>query len=610
MGRPSSPTSLGLLAAALFLLALSGSLRLVMALEVEDESGLSGATAQSLEEAAEFAAYFPQLSVAHFRDRLNELLAKGSNKTAIQELLANTTQSRIRSLQQNADINAAAIQVPLLALKNEDAYNKLTSLKLFLIGRDFANLSRVNELRDFGLAHLIQHYLDSVAKVDPDTQETRITPYNRIYRALLLGLNALIVHVHNNMSTTSKLALNHLSLLDPFELKYFQGYILDPSRVRNFTDSPASNDSSQQDGSNSLIAVSTSAVMGHGESLPESVDWVAAGYLGPVLNQGSCGSCWAFTAATVISSRLAVSGKANVTDLSEQQLVSCSTSNLGCAGGSYENAWSYVQVSGLVSSAQYPYTCQSTTQTPPCDTSTLNQPVVSATPFKLGQAPGLKTEADLKAALATGGPIALAISTPSCFKQYSSGVLMQSDCPCYAGPSSINHAVTLVGYGVSNGINYWLIRNSWGAGWGMNGNVMLQMGVSGAGMCGMLTDPNYPSSVELSPECQAATPPSYCQAPYPATDESSSLPAWAWVLIGLAIAIGLLLCVGITGFCCQRYAPSDAWYNIFAKPEPEGYKLLSKDEVNAGVGPVPNNDPRAFGGQPPATTTTTALGQV
>jgi len=63
---------------------------------------------------------------------------------------------------------------------------------------------------------------------------------------------------------------------------------------------------------------------------------------------------------------------------------------------------------------------------------------------------------------------------------------------CQNGPQDVNHAVLAVGYGTENGIDYWLIKNSWGTDWGMNGYFKIQRGVN---MCGIGQCNSYPSSV-------------------------------------------------------------------------------------------------------------------
>jgi C1A family cysteine protease len=86
-----------------------------------------------------------------------------------------------------------------------------------------------------------------------------------------------------------------------------------------------------------------------------SVDWRSKGGVNSVKNQGSCGSCWAFgaTAGTEHSHWRAARTLQN---LSEQQLVDCSTYDHGCNGGFHTNAWTYLKSHGQMLTSQYPYT--------------------------------------------------------------------------------------------------------------------------------------------------------------------------------------------------------------------------------------------------------------
>jgi len=73
------------------------------------------------------------------------------------------------------------------------------------------------------------------------------------------------------------------------------------------------------------------------------VDWKAKGKVNPVKNQGSCGSCWAFSAVASAESKHAINS-GQLLQLSEQQLVDCSkSSNYGCSGGMYDRAWGDVK---------------------------------------------------------------------------------------------------------------------------------------------------------------------------------------------------------------------------------------------------------------------------
>lgn len=71
---------------------------------------------------------------------------------------------------------------------------------------------------------------------------------------------------------------------------------------------------------------------------------------------------------------------------------------------------------------------------------------------------------------------------------YRSGILDSTSCG-----TNLNHAVTLVGYGTENGRDYWIIKNSWGTGWGERGYIRIRRTTSGAGICGIYKMNSYPN---------------------------------------------------------------------------------------------------------------------
>ena len=85
------------------------------------------------------------------------------------------------------------------------------------------------------------------------------------------------------------------------------------------------------------------------------VDWVSAGAVTGVKNQGSCGSCWSFsTTGAMEGAHFLATGE--LVSLSEQELVDCShNGNLGCMGGMMDNAFKWTETSPLETEAAYPY---------------------------------------------------------------------------------------------------------------------------------------------------------------------------------------------------------------------------------------------------------------
>ena len=87
-------------------------------------------------------------------------------------------------------------------------------------------------------------------------------------------------------------------------------------------------------------------------------------------------------------------------------------------------------------------------------------------------------------------PIAISIDAGSwVFQSYTGGVLDSTSCGV-----STNHAVAIVGYGndSASGLDYWLVLNSWGTGWGDDGYVKIGM-ADGDGICGINQVVYYPT---------------------------------------------------------------------------------------------------------------------
>jgi C1A family cysteine protease len=96
----------------------------------------------------------------------------------------------------------------------------------------------------------------------------------------------------------------------------------------------------------------------------------------------------------------------------------------------------------------------------------------------------------LKAAVAKQ-PVAVAIEADTrYFQSYSGGVLTSTSCG-----TNLDHGVLIVSYGTENGIDYWNVKNSWGASWGESGYVKIQRSSStnDAGICGIALSPSFPT---------------------------------------------------------------------------------------------------------------------
>jgi len=90
------------------------------------------------------------------------------------------------------------------------------------------------------------------------------------------------------------------------------------------------------------------------------------------------------------------------------------------------------------------------------------------------------SESQLLAAIAQG-PVSVTVDADSTyFRNYSSGVITSADCG-----TKLDHAITAVGYGTENGNDYYLVRNSWGTGWGDKGYLKIGRNGDGYGICGI-----------------------------------------------------------------------------------------------------------------------------
>ncbi|XP_050302733.1 cathepsin L-like proteinase [Anthonomus grandis grandis] len=214
-----------------------------------------------------------------------------------------------------------------------------------------------------------------------------------------------------------------------------------------------------------------------GVKVPSSIDWRDYGVVTEVQQQGSCGACWAFSVAGALEGLYAFR-TGQLLQLSEQNLLDCATAANGydcngCSGGVPQSALQYVQDNGIDYYDEYPYEEIE-------DTCRQQPPVLQISGYT---STVQNDENNLLDAVGSVGPVSVCINC-DLIMNYGGGVFQDSSCS-----QTINHAVLAVGYGSENGLNYWLMKNSWGTSWGIDGYIKMVMGQN---MCGVASQPCYP----------------------------------------------------------------------------------------------------------------------
>ena len=225
-----------------------------------------------------------------------------------------------------------------------------------------------------------------------------------------------------------------------------------------------------------------------GDTYDNTIDWCTTtnpkgvSKCTPIKNQGQCGSCWTFSSTGAIEGAWAIS-TGQLVDLAEQELVDCAGAkygSMGCNGGQMEGAFKYVIEHGQCALSAYPYTAKDGT----CEKCTAVAHISSCSDVKPN------VQISLKGAVSQQ-PVSIAIEADTkYFQSYSGGILTSSSCG-----TNLDHGVLIVGYGKENGIEYWLVKNSWGTSWGDKGYVKIARSDStdDAGICGIAMDPSFPT---------------------------------------------------------------------------------------------------------------------
>ncbi|VDK70990.1 unnamed protein product [Litomosoides sigmodontis] len=243
--------------------------------------------------------------------------------------------------------------------------------------------------------------------------------------------------------------------------------------------------------------------------IPESFDarekWPECESLRNIRDQSSCGSCWAVAAVEAMSDRICImsKGKVQVTLSAEDLLSCCRTCGFGCYGGIPVAAWKYWISSGIVTGSSYTnHTGCRPYPFPPCEhhsNKTHYKPCkhdLYPTPkcvrkcdknykksYRSDKYYGKKAygvDSDVEAIqreIMTMGPVEASFEVYSDFLQYTGGIYKH-----LAGSVGGGHAVKLIGWGIDQGVPFWLAANSWNTDWGEDGYFRIIRGIDECGI--------------------------------------------------------------------------------------------------------------------------------
>lgn len=190
---------------------------------------------------------------------------------------------------------------------------------------------------------------------------------------------------------------------------------------------------------------------GRTSDLPSHWDWRDEGGVTGARHQGACGSCWAFAAAGALEGTLLVYDGREL-DLSEQHALDCNPDGYGCSGGWMTSVYRLWRDTGALLESEVPYAGDDGR---PC----LDQDYTPSARVEAWSSVAFTRESLKRRVLVR--PLAVAMHIYPDFQFYEGGVYS------HEGSDPVNHAVTLVGW--DDELSAWIIKNSWGTGWGEEG---------------------------------------------------------------------------------------------------------------------------------------------
>jgi len=219
--------------------------------------------------------------------------------------------------------------------------------------------------------------------------------------------------------------------------------------------------------------------------------WPQCATIKDIRDQSRCGSCWAFATVEAMSDRICVHLGQNVSLSAADVAFCCGRScGFGCDGGYPSAAWLYLQTDGCVDEGCYVYPfpscdgpdpkCPPSFDTPPCPNACTNKTWPTGWNARhYGKNAYLidPNEEQIMAEMYKNGPVEAAFNVYQDFMTYKSGVYSHKR-GAYLG----GHAIKLIGWGVEQGVKYWIGANSWNAKWGNKGFFWFLRGTNDCGI--------------------------------------------------------------------------------------------------------------------------------
>jgi len=247
-------------------------------------------------------------------------------------------------------------------------------------------------------------------------------------------------------------------------------------------------------------------------AISSSLDWRNSNVVTAVRDQGDCGSCWAFATAGALESQVAMS-TSSLVNLAEQALVSCGGSSVGnCNGGYPDSASDFIRDTGLPLEACFPYTQLNTSCGAAACPSWKTDGTYGITGWHWVATYNPTTDG-IKAALNAYGPLVTTMDVYDDFYNYKSGIYKVVS-KTYEG----GHAVVIVGYDDTN--QCFIVKNSWGTGWGESGYFRIAYGQIGSRVYFGWYTIAYEGFKSISPT--TPTTPTVCSYTVPRTSRTVS----------------------------------------------------------------------------------------